>query len=87
MSKNEKKKREKITYIDDGRTIADMSFTKKGKASSSVKDADKKPVSTWREKWRTYFDSVKIMILPMLITLLLIGAAFGLLWLLLTLAM
>ena len=57
-----KKKKEKITYIDDGRTIADMSevsrgmqWTKQG-TTSSVKDI-----------WRTYWSAVKMMFKPMLV--------------------
>ena len=87
MSSKDKKKREKITYVDDGRTIADMSglsATKKhGGASRTHSPA---PRSTWRDKWRTYFQSVKYMILPMLFTLVIISAVFGLLYLLLSLA-
>lgn len=59
---SDKKKKEKITYIDDGRTIADMSglpqrvnWTKQG-TSSSFKDI-----------WRTYWLSVKMMLKPTLI--------------------
>ena len=57
-----KNKKEKITYIDDGRTIADMSglssrleFTKRG-TSSSFKDI-----------WRTYWQATKMMLKPTLI--------------------
>ena len=55
-------KKEKITYIDDGRTIADMSnlppraqWTKQGTTSS------------FRDIWRTYWQSTKMMLKPMLI--------------------
>jgi hypothetical protein len=58
----DKKKREKITYIDDGRTIADMSnlpprggFTKKGTTSS------------FKDIWRTYWQATKMMLKPTLI--------------------
>ncbi len=57
-----KKNKEKIVYIDDGRTIADMSqlpqraaWTKRG-TTSSVKDI-----------WRTYWQSTKMMLIPTLI--------------------
>ena len=87
MAKTEKKKREKIIYVDDGRTIADMSGLPSGK--KAFNDAAKRspaPRSTWRDKWATYFRSVKYMLLPMLLTLVIIAAAFGLLYLLLSLA-
>lgn len=58
-----KKKEQKIIYIDDGSTVADMrgTYGKKGPP---------KPRSTFREKARTYFSVVKKMILPLLATLL-----------------
>lgn len=64
MSKNKKKKKEKkekIIYIDDNSTIADMSGTKQ---------QPKKSKATFKEKARTYFSTVKKMVLPMLVTLL-----------------
>ncbi len=63
MSKNNKKKKQKIKYIDDGRTIADMSglperkWTKKGTTSSP------------REIWATYCSAVKMMFKPMLVVI------------------
>ncbi len=67
-----KKKKEKITYVDDGRTIADMSnlsnrrnnWTKRG-TTSSPKDI-----------WRTYWSAVKMMVKPMLVTIGFICAVF-----------
>lgn len=64
-----KGKKEKIIYIDDNSTIADMSATK---------NHPKKSKSTFREKAKTYFSTVKKMIFPMLTTLL----AFTLVYLL-----
>lgn len=65
MKKKEKK--EKITYIDDGRSFADMShvyglggdfkFSKTG-TTSSPKDI-----------WNTYWDAVKFMFKPMLVVI------------------
>ena len=87
MSGKDKKKREKITYIDDGRTIADMSgLAASKKRTGASYDRSPAPRSTWRDKWHTYFQSVKYMLLPMLVTLVIIAAAFGLLYLLLSLA-
>ena len=64
MAKKEKKKKqkkEKIRYVDDGRSIADLSalpdrmkWTKQGTTS---------PIS---EIWKTYWNAVKMMFLPML---------------------
>lgn len=64
------RKKEKVIYIDDGRTIADMSglpprreWLKKGTTSS------------FKEIWRTYWSAVKMMIRPMLVVLGFICAA------------
>ena len=63
MSK-EKKKREKVVWVDDGRTIADMSnlpqrasWTRQGTSSS------------FKEIWRTYWLATKMMIKPTLIAI------------------
>lgn len=60
-----KKKKEKITYIDDGRSFADLSnvqgmggdfkFSKTGTTSSP------------KEIWQTYWSAVKFMFKPMLV--------------------
>lgn len=72
-AENKKKEKQKITYIDDNSTIADMSGTKKHVNKSK---------STFKEKWKTYTATVKKMVMPMLITLL----AFSLVYLLILLA-
>jgi len=66
-----KVKKEKVIYIDDGRTIADMSgvsggmdWTRKG-TTSSPKDI-----------WRTYWSAVKMMFKPMLVVIGFILAVF-----------
>ena len=60
--KDKKNKKEKIIYIDDGRTIADMSglpprpaWTKRGTTSS------------FKDIWRTYWQATRMMLLPTLI--------------------
>ena len=45
-----KKKEQKIVYIDDGSTVADMSGTRKGPPRRK---------STMKEKWKTYITTVK----------------------------
>ena len=68
----DKKKKKKITYIDDGRTIADMSgvsggmrWTKQGTSSSP------------KEIWRTYWSAVRMMFRPMLVVIGFLVAIFG----------
>ena len=72
----DKKKKEKITYIDDGRSFADMSnvhglgggmnFSKMG-TTSSPKDI-----------WETYWAAVRFMFKPMLVVIGFLCALFGL---------
>ena len=70
MAKNkEKKKREKVVYIDDGRTIADMSGVG-GKRKLETDDKNfVRPRSTLKDMFKTYIAAVKSMLIPMFITL------------------
>lgn len=77
-----KKKKEKIVYVDDGRTLADMSHVsgpqlsrKLGQTSSSMKD-----------QWQTYKAAVKIMIKPMLVVIAAIIIVYLVFYLLLLIA-
>ena len=78
-----KKKKEKIRYIDDGSTISDMSaldpYAKK-KESNPYANYER-PLPRWRQIINTYFDTVKIMLLPMLAFMMIIGVSFFLIWL------
>ena len=77
MSKN-KKKKQKVKYIDDGRTIADM---------SGLSGVDKKYVGakgTLKDQARTYWNTVKLMFVPMMVTIGIITAVFLIMWILLT---
>ena len=58
------KKKEKITYIDDGRTLADMSGVKGGIPTRS-------PLyrASFKEQWKTYWSAVKLMFGPMLVVI------------------
>ena len=72
------KKKEKITYIDDGRTLADMSGISGGRLSRRNPNI---PRSTAKEKWDTYWTAVKMMFLPMLATMGAICIIFAILYL------
>ena len=64
---DKKKKKEKVKYIDDGRSLADMSAFRGGQ-----KTDDKglvRPPSTAKDKWNTYWSAVRSMLIPMFITL------------------
>ncbi len=54
-----KTKKPKVTYVDDGRTLADMSGVQGG---FSRKKDDRPPIR-FGDAWRTYWSAVK-MLLP-----------------------
>lgn len=61
---DKKKKKEKITYIDDGRTIADMSGV-----TANRKYSSHGTTSTPKEIWSTYWTAVRMMFKPMLVVI------------------
>ena len=85
MKDKKKKKKEKIKYIDDGRTIYDMSGTSRQNVFLGGKSGDnkKKNRGTAREQMDTFVTTMRQMILPMLIVMGIITFAFGILYLLL----
>jgi hypothetical protein len=79
MSKKNSKKKEKIKYIDDGRTIADMSGTSRSNpllGNSSLSSPRGKSRASAKEAWQTYWAAVKTMFFPMLVVMMIITAAF-----------
>ncbi|MBQ4139852.1 MAG: hypothetical protein IJD70_00805 [Clostridia bacterium] len=98
MAKKEKKKREKVVWIDDGRTIADMSNLPNRGLGKSLSDAApkrqmseterrfRKTQPKWKEYLSTYFAAVRMMFLPMLVVIGIICVAFLILYILSVLA-
>ena len=97
----EKKKKKQTKYYDDGRTIADMSslYGRKSADNSANKDSDEpdyhgnpglfspyRPGHGPKDWLKTYWNTVKTMFLPMLVTIGIISVAFLVLWILLELA-
>ncbi len=83
-----RKKREKITYVDDGSTVADMSGTRpapppRRPAPRPGKRSKPEPTTRYGKAKQTYFDAVRAMIGPMLITIGGITVVFALVWLIL----
>ena len=76
----DKKNKKKVTYIDDGRTIADMSGV--GKKRPEKLDSLDRPSSSFKAQWNTYWSTVKMMFIPMLVVMGIICVAFGLMYLL-----
>ena len=60
-----KKKKEKVIYVDDGRTVADMSNVPGTRLSRDAWRSN----STAKEKWQTYWDAVKRMFGPMMMVI------------------
>ena len=71
MMKKEKPKKEKVRYIDDGRTIADMSGVSAGKSRLGMGSTS--PVG---DIWRTYWSAVRMMLLPTLVAVGFLAVAF-----------
>ena len=79
-SNKKKKKKEKVTYIDDGSTIADMSALGGGRSMNLGERGGIK------EQWQTYKRAVRQMFKPMLVTMGAICVVFLVLYLLFELA-
>ena len=75
-----KKKKEKVRYIDDGRTIADMSGV------SGLRYSGPRSRSTLREQKNTFFAAQRRMFVPMLVVIGLLTAIFLIAYLLLSIA-
>ena len=79
MAEKGKKKKEKVVYIDDGRTIADMSGVDRG-ASRFFDDTPS--YSSFKDKWLTFWDAFRMMLLPTLVFGVALLVLFGIMWLL-----
>ncbi len=77
-SDKKKKKKDKVKYVDDGRTIADMSGLYGGHRVNS-----NGAKGTLKDQARTYFEAVKMMFVPMLVTIGIISLAFLIVYLML----
>ena len=67
-----KTKKEKIRYVDDGRSLADMSDVKGG-MSSRLRGGTS---SHFSDIWKTYWSAVRMMFKPMLVTIGFLTLAF-----------
>ena len=96
-SKKEKKakrpKKEKVVYIDDGSTVVDMSGfdsarrrAPQGQGRNNNAYKPLKSRTRFKDCAKTYFDSVKMMLVPMIVVLLILGGLYLLLAFLLWLA-
>lgn len=76
------KKREKVTYIDDGRTLADMS----GVSGVGLPRNPVRPKNRFKDVWATYWNAVKMMFLPMLVVIGALVVIYSVIYLLFSLA-
>ncbi len=84
MSKKKSKKKTKVKYIDDGRTIADMSGTSRtnvflGGTSGGLKGRGSRRAPL-KDQAKTFFGAMKMMFFPMLITMGILTIAFIILY-------
>ena len=87
MANQEKKqKQEKIRYVDDGSTVVDMQPMVDSRRRPGEKPYNPGAKGTLREQMRTYFAAVKLMFVPMLITLGIIFLSFLITWIFFTIA-
>lgn len=86
-NKQPKKKKEKIVYVDDGSTVADMSGVKgrpvRRPPRPSYEKQKPQPTTRAGSIWQTYVTAVRAMIGPMLITLGAMSVLFLLVWIIL----
>ena len=68
------RKKEKITYVDDGRTLADMSGFSGPRMGRRLG-----PSPRFKDVWKTYWNAVRMMFLPMLAVIGAICVIFGIL--------
>jgi len=71
-----KKKKEKVVYYDDNSTVADMSSVTRSGKKEGAKAPQAPRASVGTSKWQTYWQAVKMMFVPMLFALGVIGATF-----------
>jgi hypothetical protein len=86
--KHPKKKKERVVYIDDGSTVADMSRVKgntplRRPVQPSYEKQKRRPTTRAGEIWQTYVAVVRSMIGPMLIFLGGMSVVFLLIWIIL----
>ena len=91
MGKKNRPKKEKIVYIDDGSTVADMSGVSRDSGFGSRPAKKERPARKRNNSyaaepynctpWQTYIRSVRMMILPMLAVIGILCVAFLLMYL------
>ena len=76
------KKKEKVRYVDDGRTLADMS----GLSGPRLTRNAGRPAPRAKDVWSTYWNAVKMMFLPMMAVIGGLVVIYGVMYLIFSLA-
>ncbi len=84
--KQKKPKKEKIRYVDDGSTVVDMQPLEDANRRPGQKPRERGAKGTLREQMRTYVAAVRLMFVPMMVTLGLIFLSFLITWIIFTVA-
>lgn len=79
----DKKKKEKVIYYDDGRTVADMSNLPR--KSLNFKEGDS-PSYDFKSKAQTFFGAIRLMLVPTVAVVCVLGIIYCIMYLLLSLA-
>ena len=66
------KKKEKIRYVDDGRSFADMS----GVSGPRLSRRPGQPHASFKEAWKTYWNAVNMMVGPMITVMCALGVIY-----------
>ncbi len=77
--KKQPNKRGAADYVDDGRTLADMSGVRGG--LSHLFAGAGTVSASFRDKWRTFWGTFKLMLLPTLVMVLFVAVLYGLMYL------
>lgn len=80
----DKKKKEKVEYVDDGRSLADMSEV--GGGLGDLFRNDTPSYSSFMDKWKTFWTAFRFMLLPTLVVSVGLGLLYLILYLLFKLA-
>ena len=78
MAKKDKAKKKKVYYVDDGRTVADMSGVSGPRLGRRNPSA---PKVSYKDAWHTYWSAVKMMLGPMLFVICGLGVAYMIIYL------
>lgn len=77
------KKKNKVRYVDDGRSVADMSGVSGPRLGNRNPN---RPHPSFKEAWKTYWNAVGMMIVPMITVICALGVIYMIIWLVFLLA-